>query len=84
MTNYQWHNPEAAVSKPKVEDPSDAFYNEVVKVIEDLVKDGLLVDNGQKKWSERTRRVETVWEPTELAKKLWGLKPSPIKPKQLN
>ena len=41
MTNYQWHNPEAAVSKPKVEDPSDAFYNEVVKVIEDLVKDGL-------------------------------------------
>jgi hypothetical protein len=84
MTKYQWHNPEAAVSKSKVEDPSDAFYNEVVKVIEDLVKDGLLVDNGQKKWSERTRRFETVWEPTELAKQLWGIKPSTIEPKRLN
>jgi hypothetical protein len=52
--------------------------------MESLEQEGLLADTGEESWSELSGRFETVWEPTELAKKLWGLKPSPIAPKQLN
>jgi hypothetical protein len=89
MTKYRWQNPEAAVSKPKVEDPSDAFYNEVVKVIEGLVKDDLLVDSGQKRWSERTGRYEIVWVLTELGERIGKIEaPSTLeqhsRPRRLN
>jgi hypothetical protein len=30
--------------------------------IQDLVRKGLVVDSGQRRWSKRTGRYETVWE----------------------
>jgi hypothetical protein len=30
--------------------------------IQDLVKKGLVVDSGQRRWSQRTGRYEIVWE----------------------
>jgi hypothetical protein len=46
-----------------------------------LEREGLLADTGERSCSELSGGH---FEPTEPAKKLWGLKPSPIKPKQLN
>ena len=34
---------------------------EVNAAIQDLVEMGLVVDSGQKRWSERTGRFEIVW-----------------------
>jgi hypothetical protein len=84
MTKYQWHNSAGAVHKTRLTGSSEASYDDVREFMESLEKEGLLADTGEKSWSELSGRFETVWEPTELAKKLWGLKPSPIKPKQLN
>jgi hypothetical protein len=84
MTKYQWPNPEAAGHKLRLMGSSKAFYDDVREFMEGLEKEGLLADTGEKSWSELSGRFETVWEPTELAKKLWDLKPPLIKPKQLN
>jgi hypothetical protein len=32
--------------------------------IQDLVRKGLVVDSGQRRWSERTKRYEIVWAST--------------------
>jgi hypothetical protein len=84
MTKYRWHNPEAAAHQSRLTSSSKVSYDDVRKFMEGLEKEGLLANTGEKSWSVLSGRFETVWEPTELAKKLSGLKPSPIKPKQLN
>jgi hypothetical protein len=43
--------------------PGREAINEAIdEAIQTLVKKGLLVDSGQRKWSERTGRFEVVWE----------------------
>jgi hypothetical protein len=36
-------------------------YEETCRAIQTLVEDGLVVDSGRKKWSERTGQYEIVW-----------------------
>jgi hypothetical protein len=72
MTKYQWHNPEAAVQKSSLTGSSKTLYDDVREFMEGLEKEGLLADTGEKSWSELSGRFEIVWEPTELAKKLWA------------
>ena len=36
--------------------------------IQDLVRKGLVVDSGQRRWSQRTGRNEIVWESTIFGK----------------
>jgi hypothetical protein len=38
--------------------------------IQDLVRKGFVVDTGQRRWSERTKRYEIVWASTGADKKL--------------
>jgi hypothetical protein len=38
--------------------------------IQDLVRKGLLIDSGQRRWSQRTGRNEIVWESTVFGKTL--------------
>jgi hypothetical protein len=84
MTKYRLHNPEAAAHQSRLTGSSKVSYDDVREFMESLQQEGPLAGTGEKSWSELSGRFETVWEPTELAKKLWGLKPSPITPKQLN
>jgi hypothetical protein len=75
MTKCQRHNPEATVHQTRLVGSSKASYDDVREFMESLEQEGLLADTGEKRWSERSGHYETVWEPTELAKKLWGIKP---------
>jgi hypothetical protein len=34
----------------------------IEEAIQDLVRKGLVVDSGQRRWSQRTGRYEIVWE----------------------
>jgi hypothetical protein len=36
-------------------------YEDICRAIQDLAKDGLIVDSGRKKWSERTGQYEILW-----------------------
>jgi hypothetical protein len=36
-------------------------YKEICQAIQQLVEEGLVVDSGRKKWSERTGRYEILW-----------------------
>jgi hypothetical protein len=36
-------------------------YDEICRAIQELVEEGLVVDSGRKKWSERTGKYEMVW-----------------------
>jgi len=38
-----------------------ATYEDICRAIQDLAKDGLIVDSGRKKWSERTGQYEILW-----------------------
>ena len=42
-------------------DPAE-IRRSIDETIQDLVRKGLVVDSGQRTWSERTRRYEIVWE----------------------
>ena len=42
--------------------------NEIRAGIQDLVRKGLVVDSGQRRWSQRTGRYEIVWESTVFGK----------------
>jgi hypothetical protein len=37
------------------------FYKLIQKAIQDLAREGLIIDSGERKWSERTGRYEIVW-----------------------
>jgi hypothetical protein len=36
-------------------------YEDICRTIQELVEEGLVVDSGRKKWSERTAQYEIVW-----------------------
>ena len=43
------------------------FHDEIQQAIQDLVRKGLVVDSGRRRWSERTGRYEIVWVAWEFA-----------------
>jgi len=42
-------------------------YDAIEQAIQDLAREGLIVDSGHRRWSERTGRYEIVWVATEFA-----------------
>ena len=44
-------------------DPAE-IQRSIEAAIQHLVREGWLVDSGQRRWSKRTGRYETVWEST--------------------
>jgi hypothetical protein len=39
-------------------------YEEICQAVQELVKQGLVVDSGRKRWSERTGQYEILWVST--------------------
>jgi hypothetical protein len=50
-------------------DPAEILRS-IEEAIQDLVRKGLLIDSGRKKWSQRTGRYEIVWESKLFGKTL--------------
>jgi len=50
-------------------DPAE-IQRSIEEAIQDLVRKGLLIDSGRKKWSQRTGRYEIVWESKLFGKTL--------------
>jgi hypothetical protein len=42
-------------------------HDAIEQAIQDLARDGLIVDSGRRRWSERTGRYEIVWIASEFA-----------------
>ena len=42
-------------------------HDAIEEAIQDLARQGLIVDTGHRRWSERTRRYEIVWAASEFA-----------------
>jgi hypothetical protein len=56
---------------PREDRPTDAEIQGlrlIEEAIQDLVRMGLVVDSGQRRWSQRTGRYEIVWESTVFGK----------------
>jgi hypothetical protein len=51
--------------KDRPTDPTE-IQRSIEEAIQDFVRKGLVVDSGQRRWSKRTGRYETVWESTVL------------------
>jgi chromosome segregation and condensation protein ScpB len=45
----------------------DARHDAIEQAIQDLAREGLIVDSGQRRWSERTRSYQIVWVAREFA-----------------
>jgi hypothetical protein len=41
--------------------PLDEVYDAIEQAIQDLAREGLIVDTGERRWSERTRSYQIVW-----------------------
>jgi hypothetical protein len=49
------------ISRPDL--PADRFTREEIEeAIHRLAREGLIVDSGERRWSERTGRYEIVWK----------------------
>ena len=53
--------------KDRLTDPAE-IQLAIEAAIQDLVRKGLVVDSGQRRWSQRTGRYEIVWESTVFGK----------------
>jgi hypothetical protein len=42
-------------------------YDAIEQAIQDLAREGLIVDSGRRRWSERTRSYQIVWAAAESA-----------------
>jgi hypothetical protein len=42
-------------------------YDAIEQAIQDLAREGLIVDTGRRRWSERTRSYQIVWAAREFA-----------------
>ena len=42
-------------------------YDAIEQAIQDLARQGLIVDTGRRRWSERTRSYQIVWVAREFA-----------------
>ena len=47
-------------------DMADGYFSTEEEAIQDLVRRGLVVDSGQKRWCQRTRSYQVVWKCTKL------------------
>ena len=47
--------------------PLDEVNDAIEQAIQDLARQGLIVDTGHRRWSERTGRYEIVWAASEFA-----------------
>ena len=48
---------------PRKDRPADTEIQGLIEeAIQDLVRKGLVIDSGQRRWSQRTGRYEIVWE----------------------
>ena len=45
----------------------DARHDAIEQAIQNLAREGLIVDSGRRRWSARTGRYEIVWAPSEFA-----------------
>src|SRR6266478_6343967 len=45
---------------------ADRYFSTEEEAIQDLVRRGLVVDSGQKRWCQRTRSYQVVWKCTKL------------------
>jgi len=51
--------------------PSDDELHEAIEeTIQDLAREGLIVDSGRRRWSERSGRYEVVWRSRICAESL--------------
>jgi len=41
--------------------PDEVDYDAIEEAIQDLAREGLIVDTGERRWSERTRSYQIVW-----------------------
>jgi hypothetical protein len=55
--------------KDRPADPAE-IQQSVEEAIQDLVREDLVIDSGQRRWSERTKRYEIVWVATGDGKTL--------------
>jgi hypothetical protein len=54
---------------PRKDRPADAeIQRSIEEAIQHLVRKGLVVDSGQRRWSQRTGRYEIVWKSTVFGK----------------
>ena len=53
--------------KDRPTDPAE-IQRSIEEAIQELVRKGLVVDSGQRRWSQRTGRYEIVWEYTAAGK----------------
>lgn len=44
-----------------IDDAADVSREAIQQAIQDLAREGLIVDSGRRRWSERTGRYEIVW-----------------------
>jgi hypothetical protein len=50
-----------------IDEVDDDAIEAIEQAIQDLARDGLIVDSGRRRWSERTGRYEIVWVASEFA-----------------
>jgi hypothetical protein len=54
---------------PRKDRPADAEIQRLIEeAIQDLVRKGLVIDSGQRRWFQRTGRYEIVWKSTVFGK----------------
>lgn len=46
-------------------------HEEIGRAIQELVEEGLLVDSGRKRWSERTGQYEILWMLSPSGRNKW-------------
>jgi hypothetical protein len=49
-----------------IDEVDDDAIEAIEQAIQDLARDGLIVDSGRRRWSERTGRYEIVWVASEF------------------
>ena len=62
--NYRAQHEERNLDMPRKDRPTDPaeIQRSIEEAIQELVTKGLVVDSGQRRWSQRTGRYEIVWE----------------------
>jgi hypothetical protein len=50
-----------------LDEVDDDAIEAIEQAIQDLARDGLIVDSGRRRWSDRTGRYEIVWAASEFA-----------------
>jgi hypothetical protein len=57
--DYESTIPTGEIDMARKDKPEEL--NEIRAAVQELVRKGLVVDSGERRWSERTKRYEIVW-----------------------